>query len=147
MSVISASTVSSSQMVLMDLVLICRTRIVQTVAISSAKNGQDIPFETFLGFDGDKVPDIDLNFSGEDQPSAHLDVRDIFGEEYAFRAGTVGTVAAKTAYGFVKGYERDFGKYYRDAEVERLALGALGSNGRLVSTRGNRCYSKLYGCL
>ena len=91
-----------------------------------SKNGQDIPFETFLGFDGDKVPDIDLNFSGEDQPSAHLDVRDIFGEEYAFRAGTVGTVAAKTAYGFVKGYERDYGKYYRDAEVERLALGAAG---------------------
>ena len=91
-----------------------------------SKNGQDIPFETFLGFDGDKVPDIDLNFSGEDQPSAHLDVRDIFGEEYAFRAGTVGTVAAKTAYGFVKGYERDYGKFYRDAEVERLAQGAAG---------------------
>ena len=91
-----------------------------------SKNGQDIPFETFLGFDGDKVPDIDLNFSGEDQPSAHLDVRDIFGEEYAFRAGTVGTVAAKTAYGFVKGYERDYNKFYRDAEVERLAQGAAG---------------------
>ena len=91
-----------------------------------SKNGQDIPFETFLGFDGDKVPDIDLNFSGEDQPSAHLDVRDIFGEEYAFRAGTVGTVAAKTAYGFVKGYERDYGKVYREAEVERLAQGAAG---------------------
>ena len=91
-----------------------------------SKNGQDIPFETFLGFDGDKVPDIDLNFSGEDQPSAHLDVRDIFGEEYAFRAGTVGTVAAKTAYGFVKGYERDYGKFYREAEVERLAEGAAG---------------------
>lgn len=91
-----------------------------------SKNGQDIPFETFLGFDGDKVPDIDLNFSGEDQPSAHLDVRDIFGEEYAFRAGTVGTVAAKTAYGFVKGYERDYGKIYREAEVERLAQGAAG---------------------
>ena len=91
-----------------------------------SKNGQDIPFETFLGFDGDKVPDIDLNFSGEDQPSAHLDVRDIFGEEYAFRAGTVGTVAAKTAYGFVKGYERDYGKFYREAEVERLAQGAAG---------------------
>ena len=55
-----------------------------------------------------------------------MDVRDIFGEEYAFRAGTVGTVAAKTAYGFVKGYERDYGKYYRDAEVERLAQGAAG---------------------
>lgn len=91
-----------------------------------SKNGQDIPFETFLGFDGDKVPDIDLNFSGEDQPSAHLDVRDIFGEQYAFRAGTVGTVAAKTAYGFVKGYERDYNKFYRDAEVERLAQGAAG---------------------
>ncbi len=90
------------------------------------KDGQDIPFETFLGFDGDKVPDIDLNFSGDDQPSAHLDVRDIFGEEYAFRAGTVGTVADKTAYGFVKGYERDYGKFYRDAEVDRLAKGAAG---------------------
>ncbi|HFI0514111.1 TPA: PolC-type DNA polymerase III [Streptococcus suis] len=90
------------------------------------KDGQDIPFETFLGFDGDKVPDIDLNFSGDDQPSAHLDVRKIFGEEYAFRAGTVGTVAAKTAYGFVRGYERDFGKFYRDVEVERLAAGAAG---------------------
>lgn len=90
------------------------------------KDGQDIPFETFLGFDGDKVPDIDLNFSGDDQPNAHLDVRDIFGEEYAFRAGTVGTVAEKTAYGFVKGFERDYGKYYRDAEVDRLAAGAAG---------------------
>ncbi len=90
------------------------------------KDGQDIPFETFLGFDGDKVPDIDLNFSGDDQPSAHLDVRDIFGDEYAFRAGTVGTVAEKTAYGFVKGYERDYGKFYRDAEVDRLAAGAAG---------------------
>lgn len=90
------------------------------------KDGQDIPFETFLGFDGDKVPDIDLNFSGDDQPSAHLDVRDIFGAEYAFRAGTVGTVAEKTAYGFVKGYERDYGKFYRDAEIDRLAMGAAG---------------------
>lgn len=90
------------------------------------KDGQDIPFETFLGFDGDKVPDIDLNFSGDDQPSAHLDVRDIFGEDYAFRAGTVGTVAEKTAYGFVKGYERDYGKFYPDAEVDRLATGAAG---------------------
>ncbi|MGT2908235.1 PolC-type DNA polymerase III [Streptococcus dentiloxodontae] len=90
------------------------------------KDGQDIPFETFLGFDGDKVPDIDLNFSGDDQPNAHLDVRDIFGAEYAFRAGTVGTVADRTAYGFVKGYERDYNKFYRDAEVDRLAMGAAG---------------------
>ncbi len=93
---------------------------------SLEKDGQDIPFETFLGFDGDKVPDIDLNFSGDDQPKAHLDVRDIFGLEYAFRAGTVGTVADKTAYGFVRGYERDYGKFYRDVEVERLAAGAAG---------------------
>ena len=90
------------------------------------KDGHDIPFETFLGFDGDKVPDIDLNFSGDDQPSAHLDVRDIFGEQYAFRAGTVGTVADRTAYGFVKGYERDYDKFYPEAEVERLAQGAAG---------------------
>lgn len=99
------------------------------------KDGQDIPFETFLGFDGDKVPDIDLNFSGDDQPNAHLDVRDIFGEEYAFRAGTVGTVAEKTAYGFVKGFERDYGKYYRDAEVDRLAAGAAGVKRTTGQTR------------
>ncbi len=90
------------------------------------KDGQDIPFETFLGFDGDKVPDIDLNFSGDDQPLAHLDVRDIFGEDYAFRAGTVSTVADRTAYGYVKGYERDYQKDYNDAEVDRLAMGAAG---------------------
>ena len=90
------------------------------------KDGHDIPFESFLGFKGDKVPDIDLNFSGADQPSAHLDVRDIFGEDYAFRAGTIGTVAEKTAFGFVKGYERDYGKFYRGAEIERLAAGSTG---------------------
>ena len=90
------------------------------------RDGHDIPFAVFMGFHGDKVPDIDLNFSGDDQPSAHLDVRDIFGEQYAFRAGTVGTVADRTAYGFVKGYERDYNKFYRDAEVDRLAMGAAG---------------------
>ena len=90
------------------------------------KDGHDIPFETFLGFKGDKVPDIDLNFSGADQPSAHLDVREIFGADYAFRAGTIGTVAEKTAFGFVRGYERDYGHYYRGAEIERLAAGSTG---------------------
>lgn len=90
------------------------------------KEGQDMPFATFLGFKAEKVPDIDLNFSGDNQADAHNHVKVLFGEDHAYRAGTISTVADKTAIGYVRGYCEDLGIILNNCEIERIALGCTG---------------------
>lgn len=88
-----------------------------------------------------------MNFSGEYQPNAHNYTKVLFGEDKVFRAGTIGTVAEKTAFGFVKGYLNDQGIHKRGAEIDRLVKGCTGLNVRLVNILGNYCCTGLHGYL
>ena len=103
------------------------TKECENCGIPYDREGQNIPFETFLGFEADKVPDIDLNFSGEYQPIIHNEVKNLFGEDHAFRAGTISTVAEKTAFGYVKSWAEETGKNISKPFIEFLARGVAGA--------------------